>query len=81
MNDAAFARLSLQIVDHFPGSEKAAQALYWLAIDASQRTEKVRYLEKLKGLVEPAAADWRSSGMFLLFDLYDQTDGDRNHRP
>jgi Tfp pilus assembly protein PilF len=67
-------RLSLQVVDRFPGTERAAQSLYWLGNDAEDPARKLAYLERLRKEYPPAKFNWSESGMSLLVDAYAAVD-------
>lgn len=69
-----FTRLALQVVEKFPESERAPQALYWLAYDAPTPEQKIHYLLMLKQKFPPQKSDWSDNGMGLLFEVYDKTD-------
>jgi tetratricopeptide (TPR) repeat protein len=69
-----FRRLSMEIVEKYPKSPRAPQALYWLANSATTPEEKARLLELLRQKFPPAKYQWSSSGMNMLFDLYNQID-------
>jgi tetratricopeptide (TPR) repeat protein len=61
-----FTRLSLEVVNRFPESEVAAQAMYWLAEATQTESEKLHYLEMLRDDRAPAAQDWKGGGMEML---------------
>jgi len=67
-----FQAISEDVVRKFPDSREAAQAYYWLADTAPTDGEKLHYLELLKDDKAPAAADWKGSGMTMLFALYEK---------
>jgi thiol-disulfide isomerase/thioredoxin len=69
-----FTRLSLEVVNRFPASGRAAQSLYWLAVAAPTESDKLHYLERLRDDHAPAANDWKGGGMEMLFDIYVRTD-------
>ena len=77
VDSAECTRLSLQVVERFPSSERAAQALYWLAADARDTKIKIHYLEILKEKFPPDKFNWSSSGMTMLFTVYDKSDRPR----
>lgn len=72
-NPELYHQLTLEVVTRFPQSERAAQSLYRLAIDATTPEEKIPYLERLKAEFPPDRFDWSESGMEELFDAYVQT--------
>ncbi|HYL15114.1 MAG TPA: redoxin family protein [Terriglobales bacterium] len=69
-----FKRLSMEIVEKYPESQRAPQALYWLANSAPTPEEEVRLLELLRKKFPPAKYQWSSNGMNMLFDIYNQID-------
>jgi len=69
-----FTRLSLEVVNRFPDSERAAQALFWLAESTPTESEKLHYLEMLRDDQAPAAQDWKGGGLAMLFDIYMKSD-------
>lgn len=71
---AKYTALSMEVVKRFPTSDRAAQALYWLADAAPTDSEKIHYLMMLKNDQAPEGRGWRSSGMEMLFDIYMRSD-------
>lgn len=64
-----YIRLSLQVAETFPESERGAQALYWLATRNKDLDKRVRYYEMLLNKYSPAKFRWSSSGMGGYFDV------------
>lgn len=70
-----YKRISMEVVEKFPNSERAPQALYWLAEHTADTDEKIRLLEVMKEKFPPAKFKiWVPSGMVVLFDIYDRVD-------
>lgn len=61
--------LNLEVVQNFPESERGAQALYWLAYNSSDKTDRLKFYELLKTKFPPKRFGWASSGMQIYFDL------------
>ncbi|WP_165851992.1 TlpA disulfide reductase family protein [Mucilaginibacter terrenus] len=61
----------------FPENERGAQALYWLAVDATNMDIKRKYLEDLRTLYPPQKFNWSYEGMTSLADIYLQTDPEK----
>jgi len=60
-----------EVVQKFPHSEDAAEALYYLANQAGSTRDRIRYLETLRRNFPPNKFEWASSGMEELFEVYD----------
>lgn len=60
-------------VKRFPGDERGAQALYWLAQESKDLSNKIEYFELLRKLYLPQKFNWASAGMERLADTYLQT--------
>jgi thiol-disulfide isomerase/thioredoxin len=69
-----YKRLTMEIMEKFPDSQRAPQALYWLADGTPTPEEKVRILESLRAKFLAAKSMWASAGMLALFNAYDQSD-------
>ena len=77
INSSEYTRLSMQVVEKFPETERAPQALYWLAHSTPTTEAKIRYLEMLRQKFPPEKSGWSSNGMTMLFGIYDKTDPPR----
>src|SRR5207244_2618787 len=64
---ARFRELSLSVVDKFPGTPTAAEALYHVA-ESSAGPERRSYFEKLRATYPP---DTFSYGASAMYDFYD----------
>lgn len=69
-----YKKLSLQVVKDFPGTERGAQALYWLAARSQDAKEKAAYYEQQKAAFPPDKFNWTESGMSGYYDLLLQQD-------
>jgi thiol-disulfide isomerase/thioredoxin len=58
----------------FPTSERGAQALYWLAVEAPDDAKRIAILEHLRQQFPPEKFSWSSGGMSDLFDAYLRVD-------
>lgn len=67
----------LEVVTRFPGNERGAQGLYWLAERSTDGTEKIRYFEQLHTLYPPKKSEWSKSGMESLWAIYIATDPEK----
>ena len=76
-NPGIYKQQALEFIKHFPNTEQAASALYWLGEDATNQTEKVKYFEDLRKLFPPQKFQWSASGMIPLADIYLQTDPEK----
>ena len=72
-NPALNRKLSLELAERFPESERGAQALYWLGFESEKYEDKVAILERLRTSFPPEKFSWSSSGMQLLFEAYGRT--------
>ncbi len=68
--------LALEVVRRFPESEKSAQALFWLATDATIPQEQVAYYKQLYLLKSNQNPNWYLAGMTAYFDLLLKTNPD-----
>ena len=64
---------SLEVAERFPGSERGAQSLYWLAYRTGDREERISVYERLRAAYPPEEFDWSGSGMTQLADLYSES--------
>lgn len=69
-----WTRLALSVVDRFPNTDRAAQALYWLGEKAPATAERILYFERLRREFAPGKFSWSESGMQSLFAIYAKTD-------
>ena len=70
---ALWREKSLQVAERFPGSERGAQSLYWLAFRTEDREERVSLYERLRTSYPPEEFDWSASAMMMLADLYSES--------
>lgn len=73
-NSNIFKQKVFDFVKRFPANELSAMAIYFVAKDATNIKDKIKYLEELRNLYPPQKSSWSSSGMTLLADAYLQTD-------
>ncbi|TXH21615.1 MAG: hypothetical protein E6Q95_03475 [Chitinophagaceae bacterium] len=64
-----YEKLSLEVANRFPKSERGAQALYWLAARNQDEKYKAKIFELLKSKYAPSAYNWSASGMSSYFNL------------
>jgi thiol-disulfide isomerase/thioredoxin len=64
----------LDIGKRFPTSERGAQALYWLAVEAPDDAKRIAISEQMRAQFPPEKFNWSSSGMSALFDAYLRVD-------
>jgi thiol-disulfide isomerase/thioredoxin len=64
----------LDIGKRFPTSERGAQALYWLAVEAPDDAKRIAIFEQMRAQFPPEKFGWSSSGMPALFDAYLRVD-------
>lgn len=64
-----YKKLSLKVAKDFPGTERGAQALYWLANKTKDVDAKISYYEQQKKDFPADKFNWTSSGMSSYFDL------------
>ncbi|UOE49086.1 TlpA family protein disulfide reductase [Mucilaginibacter sp. SMC90] len=67
----------LDVVKRFPGNERGAQGLYWLAERAIDTADKIRYFEQLHSLYPPKKSEWSKSGMESLWGIYITTNPEK----
>ncbi|MCU0378935.1 MAG: redoxin family protein [Bacteroidales bacterium] len=65
-----YRKLSLEVVARFPGTERGAQAIYWLALRTEDVEERIRLYKRLFAEFPPDKFGWSSSSMPSLFDIY-----------
>ncbi|UNY98568.1 redoxin domain-containing protein [Zhouia spongiae] len=73
-----YTKLSLEVVNKFPDSERGAQSLYWLATRSKSDKDKLRYFSLLKDKFPPAKFSWSASGMSGYYDLLLKSDPDKS---
>lgn len=64
-----YKTMSLAFVNNFPDHQRAAQALYWLAVGATNMNEKIKYCEMMRLKYPPEKYDWSAGGMSYYFNL------------
>jgi len=69
LDPAASIRLMQQVADKFPGTERAAQGLYWAAYETTDITAKLAIYARLRAEFPPEKFSWSESGMSDLFDV------------
>ena len=62
-------QLMISMPDRYPGTERGAQALYWLANRSASPKTKVQVYELLKKKYNPEASGWCSGGMQQYYDF------------
>ncbi len=72
-----WTRLALSVVDRFPNTDRAAQALYWLGEKAPATAERILYFERLRREFPPGRFSWSESGMQSLFAIRAKTDPEK----
>ena len=63
--------------DRYPDTERAAQAIYWLALRTADIKEKTRLYERSLKELPPDKFNWSSGSMTYLFDIYLETGAER----
>jgi thiol-disulfide isomerase/thioredoxin len=69
-----YRTLMLDVAKRFPNTERGAQALYWLAVDAPTMEESVRVSLMLKRDFPPEKFGWSMDRMSDFFELRMRTD-------
>ena len=69
--------LALEVVRKFPESERAVQALYWLASDSNIPAEKIAYYKQLYNHKANPLSEWYLNGTLAYFDLLLKTNTDQ----
>ena len=64
-----YRALSEDVARRFPGNERGAQALYWLAAETEDKADKIKAFELLKNSFSPEKYGWSSSGMTLYYEF------------
>lgn len=67
---ARWTKLALQVVERFPNTERAPQALYWLGYRAPTDAQKIAHFERLKRDYPPEKSRWSLNGAMELCRLY-----------
>jgi tetratricopeptide (TPR) repeat protein len=70
VNPELYRKLSLEVVGKFSESERAAQALYWLALRTEDIEERIRLYKRSFDEFPPDEFRWSSNSMPSLFDIY-----------
>lgn len=65
-----YRELSLDVVDRYPKTERAAQAIYWLALRTTDPEERTGLYERSLKELPPDKFNWSSGSMTYLFDIY-----------
>ena len=68
-DEKLYEKLSLEVAERFPKSERGAQALYWLAVRNHDKEYKSKIFELLKSKYSPAQFNWSASGMSSYYNL------------
>ena len=58
-----YVQLSLDLIRDHPKDQRAAQALYWLAVRSEDPAEKMKFWERLYNEYPAAEYNWSASGM------------------
>ncbi|HEY8388794.1 MAG TPA: hypothetical protein VIK74_09330, partial [Parasegetibacter sp.] len=61
--------LMFTMPDRYPGTERGAQALYWLANRSASPSTKILVYEKAKRLYNPANSGWTAGAMQQYYDF------------
>jgi tetratricopeptide (TPR) repeat protein len=69
IDPAASIALMQKVADRFPGTERAAQGLYWAAYETEDMTAKLAIYDRLRKAFAPEKFSWSESGMSDLFDV------------
>jgi peroxiredoxin len=73
-----YRKLSMDVVNNFPNTERGAQALYWLANRSDDPKEKTGYYELQRSRFPADKFSWTSSGMSEYFDLLLKTEPEKS---
>jgi thiol-disulfide isomerase/thioredoxin len=65
------------VVDRYPNTERAAQAIYWLALRTTDLKEKTELYERSLKELPPDKFNWSSGSMTYLFDIYLETNTEK----
>jgi thiol-disulfide isomerase/thioredoxin len=66
---AKYEALCLEFIKRFPESQRAAQALYWLAYRLQDPAKKMKYAEMMSKEFPPEKYNWSKSGMDYYYEL------------
>src|SRR5262249_14143750 len=66
---AKYRKLSLEVANSFPDSDRGAQMLYWLAYRSHDAKDKAALYKILKEKFPPTRFSWSGSAMLNYFDL------------
>jgi thiol-disulfide isomerase/thioredoxin len=77
VNMEKYTTMSLEYIANFPESERAAQALYWLAHRTGDVSEKIKYYEWLHKSFPANKYNWSASGMNDYFNLLLSSDPEK----
>jgi thiol-disulfide isomerase/thioredoxin len=77
VDDAKWLTASLDVAQRFPGTERGAQALYWLGERSRLDSQKIKFWEQCRRDFPPEKFNWSRSSMGELFDVYLRTDPDK----
>lgn len=77
IDSAEYRSKMLDIVRRFPESERAPQALYWLAHEARDTLQKVAYYEQSLADFPPDKFRWSASSMSAYYQLLLATDPEK----
>ena len=69
VDQAASLRLLQDIASRFPGTERAAQGLYWAAYETTDVPARLAIYERLRREFPPETFSWSESGMSDLFEV------------
>jgi len=70
----AYRHTLMELIEKFPDSPRAAQALYWYAENQKADASKIEGFEQLYKKYPPAKFDWSGNGAEKLLGLFDGTD-------
>jgi thiol-disulfide isomerase/thioredoxin len=73
-DEKKYKEMTLDVARRFPDNERGAQALYWLAYDSKDISDKIKIYGLLKSSFLPAKFDWSSGGMSGLYAILLDTD-------
>ncbi len=76
-NPKEYAKQSLAVAKEFPGTNRGAQALYWLAVRSQNGDDKVKYWEQQKKEFPADKFSWTASGMSGYFNFLLEKDADK----
>jgi Tfp pilus assembly protein PilF len=77
IDPARSSKLLQELAIRFPGTDRAAQGLYWAAYEATDVPAKMAIYERLRTEFPPEKFSWSESGMSDLFDLLASTAPDK----